>query len=151
MPTQPSERDTPDDTVGDTNPPPENPSPTSPTMSLLDRLITAIQHAGTVGEENTERDGAFSHKAETHASAMGLAAGWFATAQGDTQLLSLVYGAAIYGRTFGETGQRKRILVDIKDEWHYALGGIVIGATAGSLTSGAVHGIDIIGDIPLPL
>lgn len=134
----------------DTGNEPNNNANDSRHVSILDKIIIVIKEAGTVGEENTTRGGAFSHKAETHAAAMGLAAGWFAMAQGDTQLLSIVYAAAVYGRNLEASGQRRRVIKDIINEPHYAIFFAVVGALLGSLTTGAMHGIDLLGDIPIP-
>lgn len=143
----------------DVPPPPDQQKPPSDTdtseeetsrkTSILDRIIDVIKQAGTPGEENTTRSGAFSHKAETHAAAMGLAAGWFATTQGETQLLSIVYAAAVYGRNLEASGQRRRVIQDVIKEPHYALFFAATGALLGTLTNGAVHGIELIGDVPM--
>lgn len=39
---------------------------------MLDRLRQFVRNAGTLGEENTDRDGFLSHSAETHAVGHGL-------------------------------------------------------------------------------
>lgn len=99
--------------------------------SLVEWAISFVKQAGAPEESDTDRDGAFSHHAETHAAGMGIAAGWFATAQGQTELLSIVYAAAVYGRARATTGKRRRVLEDIVQEPHYALGGVVVGAVLG--------------------
>lgn len=103
--------------------------------TFLDTIIDWIQDAGAVRESQSDRDGFLSYKSESHATGMGIAAGWFMATTGDTQLLSIVYAAAVYGHTQGETGQRLHVLKDIKREPHYALGGAVTGAILGTLTT----------------
>lgn len=104
---------------------------TDPAPTLLKYLIVFIKQAGAKKEKHTKRDGFLSYHAESHAAGMGIAAGWFATAEGNTQLLSLVYAAAVYGRAHAANGRRRRILNDVVDEPHYALGGVVLGAVLG--------------------
>lgn len=94
-----------------------------------------VGEAGTTGESNTDRDGFLSHKAETHALGMGLAAGFYFGARGETRLLSVVYGAAVYGKAHWANGQRRRLLMDIRKEPHYALGGVVAGVGLGAVLS----------------
>lgn len=104
---------------------------TEPSPTLLKRLILRVKQAGAKKEAHTKRDGFLSYHAESHAAGMGIAAGWYATAQGSTELLGLVYGAAVYGRAHASNGKRRRILRDIVQEPHYALGGVVFGAVLG--------------------
>lgn len=98
------------------------------------QIVELVAHAGAATEAETPRNGAFSYHAESHAAGMGVAAGWFATATGKKGLLGTVYGAAVYGRARGESGKRARILRDIAQEPHYALGGVVVGAVLGYIT-----------------
>jgi hypothetical protein len=116
----------------------------SPSPTLLKRLVVLAKQAGGETEPKTKRDGFLSYHAETHALGMGIAAGWWYGAEGDTQLLSLVYGAAVEARAHAANGKRRRILRDIAAEPHYALAGVVAGAVLGSLTShaAAVTGLD---------
>lgn len=100
-------------------------------MSLLESLLAFIKTAGSPSEADTTRDGAFSYKSETHAAGLGIAAGWYYGATGQTQLLSLVYAAAVYGRVVGEEGQRRRLIKDVVREPHYALGAVVVGWLLG--------------------
>ena len=103
-------------------------------MTLLDRVVSLLKSTSAASEATTDRNGFLSYAAETHALGMGLAAGWFVAATGETQLLGVVYGAAVYGRTRGEGQKRSEILNDIATEKHYALGGIVAGALLGTVT-----------------
>lgn len=123
--------------------PNENPvHDASPT--LMKRLVRFIERAGAEGEDDFEGNGFLSYHAETHAIGMGVAAGWWYGAEGTTELLGLVYAAAVNGEAHARNGKRRRILRDIVQEPHYALGGVVLGAVLGSLTSHAVGvtGID---------
>mgnify|MGYP000333177103 FL=1 len=79
-------------------------------MSLLEAIIAFAKTAGQPTEADTERDGAFSYKSETHAAGLGIAAGFAVSAHGEQKLLSAVYAAAIYGKAQEATGQRRRCL-----------------------------------------
>lgn len=112
--------------------------------SLLEALITVAKQAGQPTEADTKRDGAFSYKSETHAAGLGIAAGFASTAHGETKLLSLVYGAAVYGKSQeANDGQRRRLWTDIRREPHYALGGVVTGSILGVLTGWATPHIPV--------
>jgi hypothetical protein len=102
-------------------------------MTFLESIIAFIKPAGVPTESDSDRDGFLSYKSETHAAGLGLAAGFFATAHGETQLLALVYGAAVYGKAYEASGQRRRLWTDVRSEPHYALGGAVVGAAFGIL------------------
>lgn len=110
-------------------------SPAGQFVSVLDRVISFFEGMGQPEERDTRRNGFMSYAGETHAAGMGIAAGFILTATGDTKLLSVVYGAAVYGRANQRNGKRRAIVNDIRDEWHYALGGIVFGAVLGAIVS----------------
>ncbi|GGM64397.1 hypothetical protein J2752_000437 [Halarchaeum rubridurum] len=102
--------------------------------SVLDRVVAWIKAAGAASETDSARDGFLSYHAESHALGLGLAAGWFFVATGQTQLLSIIYAAAVYGRARTVNGgARRRVLADVTQEWHYALGGVVAGAVLATL------------------
>lgn len=111
--------------------------------TFLEFLIAFAKTAGQPTEADTERNGAFSYKSETHAAGLGIAAGFASTAHGETKLLSLVYGAAIYGKVQESSGQRRRLWQDIRKEPHYALGGVVTGAVLGTLVGNATPHIPV--------
>jgi len=106
-------------------------------MSILEFLLRFIKTAGQPTEADTDRDGFLSYKAETHSVGLGIAAGFAASAHGETKLLALVYGAAVYGKSMGEdeSGQRRRLWKDVKAEPHYAVGGVVLGSVLGQLAA----------------
>lgn len=117
----------------------------APSPTLVKRVVRAIKRAGAADEDDYGYNGFLSHHAETHALGMGIAAGWWYGAEGEVELLSMVYGAAVNARAHASNGKRRRILRDISQEWHYALFGVVIGAVLGSLTS---HAVDVTGIDP---
>lgn len=110
-------------------------------MSIMDMIILFIKRAGAQSENTFDHNGLFSYHAESHAAGMGIAGGFIFTATGEATLLGMVYGAAIYGRTTEVNDKRRKILVDIRDEWHYALGGIVFGAVLGMVANLAVNAV----------
>ena len=124
-----------------------NTTPGDESLSLVERGVRFFKSAGAVEEEDYERDGFLSYHAESHAAGLGIAAGWFAGATGKTELLSLVYAAAVYGKAQGKNSKRRRILRDVVQEPHYAVGGVVLGAVLGAITSAIGGGLDI----PVPI
>ncbi len=118
----------------------ETGGPLGLTGRVVSTIKTFVASSGAKSESSYERDGFLSYHAESHALGLGLAAGWFFAATGRTELLSLVYAAAVYGKAHGVNGgKRRRILVDVKQEWHYALGGVVAGAVVGGGASLAIE------------
>lgn len=105
---------------------------------MLSALLAWVREAGAASEADTERDGAFSYAAESHAAGLGLAAGWFATATGRLDLLGVVYAAAVYGRAHARHDGRAEVFRDVAEEPHYALGGVVVGAAFGTVVGVAV-------------
>lgn len=105
---------------------------------MIEALIRYVKAAGAVEELDSERDGFLSYHAESHAAGLGIAAGWFATATGETRLLSVVYAAAVYGKAQGTNDKRRRIVRDVVEEPHYGLGGVVVGAVLGAVVGVAV-------------
>ena len=105
---------------------------------MLEEALRWVKSAGAVSESDSDRDGFLSYHAESHAAGMGIAAGWFATATGETQLLSIVYAAAVYGKAQGTNDKRRRIVRDVVEEPHYGLGGIVVGAALGAVVGVAL-------------
>lgn len=112
-------------------------------MGTLERAIKFVKAAGAAKESDTDRDGFLSYHAESHALALGVSAGWFAIVQGEMSFLSIIYSAAVYGKAsgMGENPKRRRLLKDVAQEPHYALTGVVLGATLGLLT-GEAFGIE---------
>lgn len=96
-------------------------------MSLLDKLVTLAKQAGAPTEQSTDRGGAFSWHAETHAFVVGAGVSWIALTTGQTQLLAGVL-PAITAALHGKKKSYGKILTDVYQEYHYALGGILFGA-----------------------
>jgi hypothetical protein len=105
---------------------------------MIAELLAWIQAAGAKTEADSERDGFLSYHAESHAVGLGISAGWFATATGQTQLLSVVYAAAVYGKASGVNEKRTRVVRDVVEEPHYGLGGVVVGAVFGTMVGVAM-------------
>ena len=92
-----------------------------------------FRQAGAVSESDTERDGAFSYHAETHAAGIGAGVGVTAAATGEYRLAGVVVSMA-FGTNRGETALDPKVIEDIRQEPHYALGGLVAGVTLGKVT-----------------
>lgn len=102
-----------------------------PKTGIAAYLVRLYKSAGAKSESSYGRDGFLSYHAESHALGMGMAAGFVSMAYGDAKLLGFVYAAAVYGKAQESNQQRRRIFVDIKQEPHYALAGLVFGAVLG--------------------
>lgn len=103
-------------------------------MKHLDRLIRWAKRAGSKTEASHPEDGFLSYHAETHALGLGIGAGWAALLLNEASLLGIVYGAAVHGRVAQSGHGRRRVWMDVVQEPHYAIGGIVVG---GLLALGA--------------
>jgi hypothetical protein len=97
---------------------------------MLDWLRTRLRQAGAPSEDATDRDGAFSFHAETHAAGVGAGLGFAAVATGNVQWLALLLPAVTAGLR-ARQGEFGKILADVRQEPHYALGGLVAGALLG--------------------
>jgi hypothetical protein len=89
-----------------------------------------IEDAGAKTESDSERNGFLSYHAESHAAGVGLGIAWLAMVTGNLQLLGLVVPAITAGLR-AKNREFSKILTDIKQEPHYTLGGLVVGATLG--------------------
>lgn len=107
-------------------------------MKHLDRFVAWVKAAGAPTEASHDRNGFLSYHAETHAVGMGVAAGYTAAAFSEASLLGIVYGTAVHGRIRQSEGKRRRIIADVRQEPHYALGGVVVGGLLGALTRLAI-------------
>ena len=96
-----------------------------------------IEDAGAPSEQASDRDGAFSYHAETHAFAVGAGVAWIALVTGNLQLLGLVVPAITTGLR-AKDGDYGMILTDVVQEPHYALGGLLLGGLLGLPVAGLV-------------
>lgn len=108
-------------------------------MSLIDFLTSA----GAKTEESTDRDGGFSYHAESHAAGIAIGIGYGAVATGSFRLIGALLTLAVYGRR-GSSFLSPALADDIRQEPHYALGGLVVGALLGLATR------VVVGDVSLP-
>jgi len=86
---------------------------------MLHALARFLQQVGASDEASAERDGVLSTHTETHALAVGCAAGYLAQATDDQRLLELVLLAT--------TAPAHSPLHDVARERAYALTGAVAG------------------------
>lgn len=99
-------------------------------MTLLDSLIDRLREAGAKREADTERDGAFSYHAETHSAGIGAGLGMAAALTGQWRLVGLVVSIGVYAAR-GKSALDPKIAADVRQEPHYALGGLVLGVCIG--------------------
>jgi hypothetical protein len=100
---------------------------------MLGKLLRAIRSTGASSEDATERDGAFSYHAESHAVGIGVGVGFAAIATEQFKLIGALVTLVVYGRR-GETALGADIVEDVRSEKPYTLGGLVVGAAFGLLT-----------------
>lgn len=91
---------------------------------MLRILLRALREAGAPDETTHPRTGLLSHSAETHALALGIAAGYLQTAADDRRLLDAVVMATLLST---------EVLPDVARERAYALAGVVLGHALGRL------------------
>lgn len=101
--------------------------------------LLADMHAAT--EDDSERDGLFSWKGETHAFAIGFGAGFALATRGDTQLAAAVLTAVLGGNRVGkrkrrEGGLSRSLAKQVFAEATYAVAGLVLGMLAGAQVAG---------------
>lgn len=104
--------------------------------SSLARLLQFVRSAGAGEESETDRNGFLSYHAESHAVGVGAGLGFSYGATGDKQYAGLLLSAAVAGLRGHRDGAKSRVLNDVRQEPHYALGGFVLGALAGAVVSG---------------
>lgn len=104
---------------------------------MIRKLIRVIRQAGAPSEGSTDRSGFLSYHAETHAVGVGLGIGWLAIVSGDLQLLGVVIPAITSGFR-AKNRELGKILRDVYQEPHYALGALVAGALLGVATMALV-------------
>lgn len=95
--------------------------------TVLGKLYRHYKYAGAPKESTYDFNGGFSYHAESHAFGVGAGVGWAAAATGQTRFIGAIVGAA-FGLNRGAQLSSPRIMEDIKQEPHYALFGLVVGA-----------------------
>jgi len=102
--------------------------------TVLSKLVRLAKQAGAPSEGTYDRNGGFSWHAETHAAGFAFGVGLAAVTTNELRyvsaLLSLVFGA-----NRGPDVSSARIADDIKQEPHYAAGGLAVGLLLGALIS----------------
>ncbi|QLG47907.1 hypothetical protein [Natrinema halophilum] len=99
--------------------------------TVVSRALRVFREAGAPSEESTDRNGAFSYHAETHAAGVGIGVGAAAGATGDYRIVGAIVALA-FGLNRGPSLSSARIGEDIKQEPHYALGGLALGLLIGT-------------------
>lgn len=102
--------------------------------TVLSKLLRVLKQAGAPSEESTDRDGFLSHHAETHAVGVGIGVGAAAMTIGEMRYVAALLAIA-FGANRGPKISSPRIVQDIKQEPHYALGGLAVGLFLGALIS----------------
>lgn len=101
-------------------------------MTDDDPIPGVIEDAGAATESDSDRNGFLSYHAESHAAGVGLGVGWLALVTGDLQYLGLIVPALTAGLR-AKNKQFGKILTDVRQEPHYALGALVVGGVLGAL------------------
>ncbi|ELZ12487.1 hypothetical protein C478_10436 [Natrinema thermotolerans DSM 11552] len=104
--------------------------PDDPTQ--LSRLLRLFRQAGAPSEDSTDRDGAFSYHAESHAAGLGIGLGAIATATGNYRYVGGLLAAA-FGLNRGPTLSSSNITGDVRQEPHYFIGGLALGLVLGAV------------------
>jgi hypothetical protein len=99
-------------------------------MTDDDPIPDAIEDAGAPTESDSDRNGFLSYHAESHAVGVGLGVGFVAIATGNIQYIGLVWPAITAGLR-AKNKEFGKILTDVRQEPHYAAGGLVAGAVLG--------------------
>ncbi|WP_254768220.1 hypothetical protein [Salinilacihabitans rarus] len=105
--------------------------------TILSRLVRFVREAGAPSEDDTDRDGFLSYHAESHAAGVGLGVGIAASATGDLQYAGAILAMA-FGLNRGPTLSNAKITEDVRQEPHYALGGLGLGLLLGSVLGSTV-------------
>jgi len=100
--------------------------------TVISRIIRFLRSAGAKNEASYERDGAFSHHAETHAFAVGAGIGAAAPLTGNWRLIGGLFSLAT-ALNRGPKLLDGKIAADVKQEPHYAFGGLLFGLVVGAV------------------
>lgn len=100
--------------------------------TVLGRLIRAVRQAGAPTEESTERNGAFSYHAESHAAGIGIGVGVAAMTTNEFRYMAVLLAIAL-GMNRGPTLPSTKITEDLRQEPHYLVGGLGLGLLLGAL------------------
>lgn len=96
-------------------------------------LRSLVRSAGAPSEADTDRDGAFSYKSETHAVGYGLALGvGIALAQAGWPYVLELMLASVGGLGIKRKRRNERVWREITDEPQYFLPMIVVGLLVGT-------------------
>lgn len=100
--------------------------------TLLSKGLKLVRQAGASEESDTDRPGAFSYHAETHAAGLAFGVGYMAAATDDYRYAGALVALA-FGVNRGPAPASAKVVEDIKQEPHYAIGGLVTGLIVGNL------------------
>lgn len=101
-------------------------------MTDDDPIPDVIEDAGAPTEADSERNGFLSYHAESHAVGVGLGIGLAAVATGNIRWIGLVWPAITTGLR-GKNKEFAKILADVKQEPHYGVAGLAVGAVLGAI------------------
>ncbi|WP_254766520.1 hypothetical protein [Salinilacihabitans rarus] len=100
--------------------------------TVLSRLVRLVREAGAPSEDTYDRDGFLSYHAESHAAGIGIGVGAAASATGDLRYVGAIVALA-FGANRGPTLSSAKIAEDVRQEPHYALGGLALGFLLGAV------------------
>lgn len=106
-------------------------------LTVVDKVISFIEGAGSKRESDNERDGFLSYHAESHAAGSGLGVGYALGASGRLRMLGVVLMTVLYGNN-GDSMFGAKLFQDIRQELHYFIGGLIAGAIMGIISAAVV-------------
>lgn len=98
------------------------------------KLLRWMRQATAPSEQQTSRNGIFSHHAEAYSFCFGLGIGAAALATDEYRYVSALVALAL-GLNRGSSIPSPKLASDIKAEANYALAGLAIGLCLGALIS----------------
>lgn len=98
--------------------------------TVLSRIVRFVRQAGAPSEDSYDRDGFLSWHAESHAAGVGIGIGIMAGATDDYRFAGAIV-ALLFGLDRGPRLRDPKVVEDLVQEPHYAIGGLALGLVVG--------------------